>query len=280
MTVESKVLPLIVILYLLTYCIKQVAYIVSAARTPVGSFRGTLAEVRAPVLGSTAIKGAIERAGIPIDAVDEVYMGNVLQGSVGQAPARQAALGAGLPNSVPCTTINKVCASGMKAVIVGVQSILLGDADVVVAGGMESMSNAPFYLSRGDTPYGGVNLKDAIVNDGLTDSFSGKHMGECAENTAAVHKISREDQDSYAIKSYTRAAKAASDGIYAKEIVAVVIPGKRGKPDVTVSEDEEYKKANFDKFKTLNTVFKAGGTITAANASSLNDGAGEDWHEK
>lgn len=248
----------------------------SAARTPVGSFRGTLAGVTAPFLGSVAIKGAVERAvGLPSDAVEEVFMGNVLQGGVGQAPARQAALGAGLSKSVPCTTVNKVCASGMKAIILGTQSILLGDADVVVAGGMESMSNAPYYLNRGETPYGGVTLNDAIVNDGLTDSFNKIHMGLCAENTASKYGFSREDQDDYAIKSYTRSAKAASDGIFGKEIIPVVIPGKRGKPDVIVSEDEEYKKVNFDKLKTLATVFKKdGGTITAANASSLNDGAG------
>lgn len=201
-------------------------------------------------------------------------MGNVLQGGLGQAPARQAALNAGLQVSTPCTTVNKVCASGLKSVIFAAQSILLGDNDIVVAGGMESMSNAPYYLARGETPYGGVNLIDGIVNDGLTDSFNKIHMGLCAENTATKYKVSRADQDEYAKSSYTRAAQAAAAGVFAKEIVPVVIAGKRGKPDVTVTEDEEYKKVNFEKLPTLNTVFKKeGGTVTAGNASTLNDGA-------
>ena len=246
----------------------------SAARTPVGSFRGTLASVQATALGSIAIKGAIERAGIPADAVQEVFFGHVLQGSTGQAPARQAALNAGCHKSTPCTTVNKVCASGAKAIMLAAQSIKLGDNDVVVAGGMESMSNAPYYLARGETPYGGVNLVDGIVNDGLFDSFNKMHMGLCAENTATKYKISREAQDAFARLSYERSAAAVASGALAKEIVPVVIPGKRGAPDVTVSEDEEYKKVNFDKFSKLATVFKReGGTVTAANASTLNDGA-------
>ncbi|KAI1294574.1 Acetyl-CoA acetyltransferase B, mitochondrial [Halotydeus destructor] len=182
-------------------------------------------------------------------------------------------LNAGLSKSTPCTTVNKVCASGTKAIIFGAQSILLGDNDVVVAGGAESMSNAPYYLARGETPYGGVNLVDSIVHDGLTDSFDKLHMGACAEQTAEKYGASREDQDAYAKLSYERSARAASSGVLSKEIVPVVIAGKRGKPDVTVSEDEEYKKVNFEKMSTLNTVFKKNGTITAANASSLNDGA-------
>lgn len=209
-----------------------------------------------------------------MDLVDEVYMGHVVQGSTGQAPARQAALGAGLPKTVPCTAVNKVCASGMKAIILGAQSILAGDNEIVVAGGQESMSNAPYYLARGETPYGGVNLLDAIVHDGLWDSFNNIHMGSCAEATAEKYSITREEQDAYAINSYKRSALAAEAGIFAKEIVPVTIPGKRGQPDVIVSEDEEYKKVNFSKIPSLNTVFKKqGGTVTAANASTLNDAA-------
>lgn len=225
-------------------------------------------------MGSIAIKGAVERAGIDPNLVEECYMGQVLQGSSGQAPARQAALNAGLNKSTPCTTVNKVCASGMKAIIFGAQSILLGDHDIVVAGGMESMSNAPYYMTRGETPYGGVNMLDAIVIDGLTDSFKGIHMGVCAESTASKYQITREQQDKYAIESYKRSAAAAKDGIFAKEIVPVTIVGTRGKPNTIVSEDEEYKKVNFDKLPTLNTVFKKdGGSITAGNASTINDGA-------
>jgi len=244
------------------------------ARTPLGSFRGSLSALSAPQLGSIAIKGAIERAGISGDDVNEVYFGNVLQAGVGQAPARQCALGAGLNNSVPCTTINKVCASGMKAIMLSASSIMLGDNDVVVAGGTESMSNVPYYMTRGETPYGGVNLSDGIVLDGLTDVYKKIHMGLCTENLAQKYEVSREQQDQFAVQSYTRSAKAAESGIFTQEIVPVTIPGKRGKPDVTVTEDEEFKKANFDKFPSLNAVFKRdGGTITAANASSLNDGS-------
>lgn len=249
-------------------------YIVSAARTPLGSYRGVLAPVTATQLGSVAIKGAVERAGVDPNLIEECYMGQVLQGGAGQAPARQAALNAGLNKSTPCTTVNKVCASGMKAIIFGAQSILLGDHEIVVAGGMESMSNAPYYMARGETPYGGIHMIDAIVIDGLTDSFNKIHMGVCAENTASKYKISREQQDNYAIESYKRSAAAAKDGVFAREIVPVTIAGKRGKPDTIVSEDEEYKKVNFDKLPTLNTVFKKeNGSITAGNASTINDGA-------
>ena len=249
-------------------------YIVSAARTPMGSFRGSLVEVSATDLGATAIKGALERAGITSDSVEQVYFGNVLQAGIGQNPARQCALKAGLPSRVTATTVNKVCASGMKAISLGAAEIRLGDAEIVVAGGTESMSRAPYYLARGETPYGGVNLTDGLVCDGLTDAGSQKHMGVCAEETAEKLAITRSEQDDFAIKSYKKSAAAAAGGLLAKEIVPVTIPGKRGKPDVQVTEDEEYHKVVFEKVPTLRPVFKAnGGTITAANASTLNDGA-------
>lgn len=238
-----------------------------------GSFRGSLVEVSATDLGATAIKGALERAGIAGDAVEQVYFGNVLQAGIGQNPARQCALKAGLANRVTATTVNKVCASGMKAISLGAAEIRLGDAEIVVAGGTESMSRAPYYLARGETPYGGVNLTDGLVCDGLTDAGSQKHMGLCAEETAHKLSISRADQDDFAIKSYKKSAAAAEAGLLAKEIVPVTIPGKRGKPDLQVTQDEEYHKVVFEKVPTLRPVFKADGTITAANASTLNDGA-------
>lgn len=248
--------------------------IASFARTPIGSFRGCLAAVPATRLGSIAIKGAVDRAGIKFEDVQEVIMGNVVSSGAGQAPARQAALGAGLPLSAPCTTINKVCASGMKAIILAAQSLMCGCQDIMVAGGMESMSNIPFYLSRGETPYGGINLQDGIVHDGMTDAYDKIHMGTCAEKTAKKYELSREDQDNFAMESYKRSAAAAKEGVLAKEIVPVAIPVKPGKPEVVVTEDEEYKRADFDKFSSLPTPFvEEGGTITAANASGLNDGA-------
>lgn len=247
--------------------------IASFARTPIGSFRSALASVPATRLGSVAIKGAIERAGIKSEDVEEVFMGNVVSAGAGQAPARQAALGAGLSQSTPCTTVNKVCASGMKAIMLAAQSLMCGSQEIMVAGGMESMSNVPYYMNRGETPYGGVHLQDGIVFDGLTDAYDKIHMGACAEQTAKKYEVSRQEQDNFAIDSYKRSAAAAKEGILAKEIVPVTIQGKRGKPDVVVAEDEEYKRANFEKFGTVPTVFLKDGTITAANASTLNDGA-------
>ncbi|OCT57598.1 hypothetical protein XELAEV_18003300mg [Xenopus laevis] len=247
--------------------------IASATRTPIGSFQGTLSSLPATKLGSIAIKAAVERAGIPADEVKEVYMGNVLQAGQGQAPSRQATLGAGLAISTPTTTINKVCASGMKSVMLAAQSLMCGHQQVMVAGGMESMSNVPYCMSRGATPYGGVKLEDLIVKDGLTDVYNKIHMGNCAENTAKKFSISREEQDSFAIHSYTRSKAAWDSGLIANEIAPVTI-AQKGKPDIIVQEDEEYKRVDFSKFPKLKTVFqKDNGTVTAANSSTLNDGA-------
>ncbi|XP_069496559.1 acetyl-CoA acetyltransferase, mitochondrial [Ambystoma mexicanum] len=247
--------------------------IVSAARTPIGSFQGSLSSLQATQLGSIAIKAAIERAGIPKEEVQEVYMGNVLQAGEGQAPTRQALLGAGLPVSTPATTINKVCASGMKSIMMAAQSLMCGHQQVMVAGGMESMSNVPYVMSRGATPYGGVKLEDLIVKDGLTDVYNKFHMGNCAENSAKKLKITREEQDTYAINSYTRSKTAWDLGILTKEIAPVTV-SQKGKPDQIVQEDEEYKRVDFSKVPKLKTVFqKENGTVTAANASTLNDGA-------
>lgn len=248
--------------------------IVSAARTPMGSFLGSLASIPAPRLGAVAIQAAIERAGVSKDQIKEVYMGNVCQAFLGQAPARQATLFAGLPTSTVCTTVNKVCASGMKSVMLATQALQCGHQDIVLAGGMESMSNVPFYLSRGDTKYGGMKLEDGIVFDGLTDVYNKIHMGNCAENTAKKLNISRQDQDDYAISSYKRSAAAYEKQAFKDELVPVNVPQKRGKHDLVFNEDEEYKKVNFDKFSKLATVFqKENGTVTAGNASTLNDGA-------
>jgi len=252
----------------------QDVVIVGAARTPMGGFRGSLSSMSAPQLGAVAISAALERANCPSDAVEEVYMGAVLQGGMGQAPDRQAALFAGIPVSTPCTAVNKVCASGMKSIMQAAQSLALGHNSVMVAGGMESMSNVPYYMSRGDTPYGGVNMRDGLVADGLTDVYNKFHMGNCGENTAKVLGISREDQDTYGLNSYKKAAAAYTAGSIKEELVQVEIKGKRGKPSTFVTEDEEYKKVNFDKFSKLSTVFqKEGGTVTAGNASTLSDGA-------
>ena len=248
-------------------------YIISAVRTPMGSFMGSFSTVSATQLGSTAIKAAIERAGIDGDLVDEVMMGNVLQAGVGQAPARQAALGAGLSQNVPCTTINKVCASGMKSISMGAQSILSGDNQIVVVGGMENMSQTPHYIDgRNGTKFGNITMLDGISKDGLLDVYSKVPMGNCAELCAKEYNISREEQDNFAITSYTRAAEAWKAGKFNDEIVPVAVPQRKGDP-ILVSEDEEYKNVFLDKIPSLKPAFEKEGTITAANASTLIDGA-------
>ncbi len=247
--------------------------IVSAVRTPIGSFGGSLADVPATKLGATAVKGALEKAGVAPDAVNEVIMGSVLQANLGQAPARQAAKFAGLPDAVACTTVNKVCASGMKAIMMATQDIRLGDADVVVAGGMESMSQTPYYMekARYGYRYGHGQLVDGIVKDGLTDVYHQSAMGVSADNTAKEHKITREEQDAFAIESYKRSAAAWAAGKFKDEVVPVTVATRKGY--VVVSEDEEYKNVNFDKVPALKPVFTKDGTVTAANASTINDGA-------
>lgn len=248
-------------------------YIVSAVRTPMGAFMGALSSVSATQLGSIAIKGAVERSGIAVEAIDEVFMGNVLQAGVGQAPARQAALGAGLNKNVPCTTINKVCASGMKSIVLGAQTILAGDNHVVVVGGMENMSQTPHYVDgRNGTKFGNITLLDGITKDGLLDVYSKVPMGNCAELCAKEYNITREDQDNFAITSYTRASEAWKAGKFNNEIVAVSVPQRKGDP-IIVNEDEEYKNVFLDKIPALKPAFDKEGTITAANASTLNDGA-------
>ena len=248
-------------------------YIVSAVRTPIGSFMGGLSSVSATHLGSVAIKGAVEKSGLDFGAVDEVFMGNVLQAGVGQAPARQAALGAGLSNNVPCTTVNKVCASGMKAIMLGAQSILCGDNHIVVVGGMESMSQTPHYLDgRNGTKFGNISMLDGISKDGLLDVYSKVPMGNCAELCAKEHNISREDQDNFAISSYQRAADAWEKGKFNDEVVPVSVPQRKGDPKI-VSKDEEYTNVVLDKIPGLRPAFDKEGTITAANASTINDGA-------
>ncbi len=248
-------------------------YIVSAVRTPIGSFMGGLSTISATELGSIAIKGALDKAGLDYTSVDEVFMGNVLQAGVGQAPARQAALGAGLSNNVPCTTVNKVCASGMKAIMLGAQSILCGDNHIVVVGGMESMSQTPHYLDgRNGTKFGNISMLDGISKDGLLDAYSKVPMGNCAEICAKEHNISREDQDNFAITSYQRAAEAWEKGKFNEEVVPVSVPQRKGDPKI-VSKDEEYTNVVLDKIPGLRPAFDKEGTITAANASTINDGA-------
>lgn len=249
-------------------------FIVSVARTPVGTFGGALAGFSATQLGSIAIKGALEKAGIKPDEVNEVYMGCVLQAGLGQAPATQAMINAGIPNTVPATTINKVCASGSKAVMMAAQSIMLGHADTIVAGGMESMSNVPYYLDKARNGYrlGHGQITDGLVKDGLWDVYKDFHMGSAGELCAREYKISREAQDEFAIESYTRAQAAYAKKAFASEIVPVEIP-VRGKDPIVLTEDEQYTKVNFEKMKTLKPVFEKDGTITAANASPLSDGA-------
>lgn len=251
----------------------KTVYILSAVRTPMGSFLGGLSSVSATKLGAVAIKSAVERAGIPSEQVDEVFMGNVLQAGVGQAPARQAALGAGLGHNVPCTTVNKVCASGMKAIMLGAQSIIAGDNQVVVVGGMENMSQTPHYLSgRNGTKFGNITMLDGITKDGLLDVYSNVPMGNCAEICAKEHNITREDQDAFAIESYRRASEAWEAGKFNDEIVGVPVPQKKGDP-IIVDKDEEYSNVFIDKIPSLKPAFDKEGTITAANASTLNDGA-------
>jgi acetyl-CoA C-acetyltransferase len=247
--------------------------IVSAVRTPIGSFGGSLAEVPATQLGAAAAKAAVERAGIVPEIVNEVIMGSVLQANLGQAPARQAAKFAGLPNEVACTTVNKVCASGMKAIMMATQDILLGDADVVVAGGMESMSQTPYYVEKARYGYrfGNGVLIDGIGKDGLTDVYHQTAMGVSADNTAKEHGISREEQDAFAIQSYTRSAAAWAAGKFKDEVISVTVKTRKG--DVVVSEDEEYKNVSFDKLPALKPAFQKDGTVTAGNASTINDGA-------
>lgn len=249
-------------------------YIVSAVRTPIGSFGSSLSGISATKLGAEAIKGALQRGGVQPDWVSEVLMGNVVSANLGQAPARQAAIFAGLPVHVPCTTINKVCASGMKAITLGAQSILLGISDIVVSGGMENMSQIPFYVpnARWGYKYGNGELVDGLAKDGLTDVYNQKAMGICADATALKYHISREAQDAHAIDSYKRSAAATEGGLFASEIVPVEIPQRKGDP-VRVTEDEEFRKVSFDKIPGLKPAFTPDGTVTAANASTINDGA-------
>jgi len=248
-------------------------YIISAVRTPMGSFGGALSSVPATKLGAAAIKGALDKAGVAPDAVEEVFMGNVLQAGLGQAPARQAAMFAGITNEVPCTTVNKVCASGMKSLSLAAQSIICGDNAIVIAGGMENMSMVPhYYNARNATKLGDVKMKDGMVLDGLTDVYNAVHMGVCAEKCAAEHNITREDQDNFAIESYKRSAAAWDAGKFDDEIVPVEVPQRRGDA-IIVNKDEEYTAVKMEKIPQLRTVFQKDGTVTAANASTLNDGA-------
>ncbi|MBI5404480.1 MAG: thiolase family protein [Ignavibacteriae bacterium] len=247
--------------------------IVSAVRTPIGSFQGALSSLTAPQLGAIAIKEAVSRAGIKNEDVSEVIMGCVLPAGVGQAPARQAAIYAGLPESVPCLTINKVCGSGLKSVMLGAQAIMCGDADVVVAGGMESMSNVPYYLDKARTGYrmGNGTLLDGMIKDGLWDVYNNFHMGNAAELCAREMKITRRQQDEFATESYKKALNSIEKGLFKEEIVEVKIKGKKG--DVVVSNDEEPGKVNFEKGLQLRPAFEKDGTVTAFNASKINDGA-------
>ncbi|MBL7832724.1 MAG: acetyl-CoA C-acyltransferase [Cyclobacteriaceae bacterium] len=249
-------------------------YIISAVRTPIGSFGGSLSALTAVELGAVAFKGALQKAGVDPKVVQEVFVGNVISAGLKQAPATQVAVGAGLGYNIPCTIINKVCASGMKAVMVGAQSIMLGQNDVVLAGGMESMSNIPYYLLKARTGYkfGNGELIDGLTYDGLTDVYNHCAMGVCADNTAKEMNISRQDQDTYAINSYKRSAAAWAAGKFKDEIVGVELTDKKGNKTL-FAEDEEYKNVNFEKVPSLKPVFTKDGTVTAANASTLNDGA-------
>ncbi len=248
-------------------------FIVAAVRTPIGSFGGAFIDFPATRLGAAAIKGALEKAGIAPEEVEEVLMGNVVSANLGQAPARQAALYAGLPDNVICTTVNKVCASGMKAVMFGAQSIMLGLNDLVVTGGMENMSQAPYYIPKGryGYKYGNAELVDGLAKDGLRDVYNDVAMGVCADNTAKKYGFSREAQDAYAIESYKRSAAATEAGNFLSEIIPVEVPGKKG--NLIIKEDEDFKNVFFDKIPTLKPAFSKDGTVTAANASNINDGA-------
>lgn len=247
--------------------------IVSAARTPIGSFMGALSSVPAPKLGAVAIKGALDKIGLKPELVEEVLMGNVVQAGTGQAPARQAAIFAGIPNTVPCTTVNKVCSSGMKAIMQGAQSIALGENSIVVAGGMENMSLIPHYAyMRNGTKFGPATLVDGMQKDGLVDAYDQNAMGVCADACAIEYKFSREDQDAYAIQSYKRSAEAWKNGKFDNEVVPVEVPQRRGEP-IVVSEDEEFKNVILEKVPSLRPAFTKDGTVTAANASTINDGA-------
>jgi acetyl-CoA C-acetyltransferase len=247
--------------------------IVSAVRTPIGCFMGSLSSVSATQLGATAIKGALNKINLDPNLVDEVFMGNVVQAGVGQAPARQAALFAGLSNEVACTTVNKVCASGMKSIMFGVQAIMTGDAEIVVAGGMENMSMIPHYVNmRNGVKFGPTTLLDGMQKDGLVDAYDNNAMGVAADLCASEYKITREEQDAFAIQSYKRSAKAWETGKFENEIVPVAVPQRKGEP-IMVTKDEEFTNVNLDKIPTLNAVFTKDGTVTAANASTINDGA-------
>ena len=249
-------------------------YILAAVRTPMGSWGGQLSKFTAPQLGTFAIKGALEKTGIDPKHVNEVYFGNVCSANLGQAPARQAALGAGISDTVPCTTINKVCSSGMKSIMLGAQSIMVGHNDLVVTGGMESMSNIPFYLpkARWGMKFGGGEVVDGLQKDGLVDVYDQCAMGVCADATAEKHDFTREQQDNYAIQSYKRAAAATEANHFGDEIIPVTIPQRKGDP-IVMKEDEEYKKVMFEKVPKLRPAFSKDGTVTAANASTINDGA-------
>ena len=249
-------------------------YIVAAVRTPMGSFNGMLSEISAPQLGSIAIKGALSKSKLNSSDIDEVYFGNVLQAGVGQAPARQAAILAGLPESTPCTTVNKVCASGMKSIALGASSIMLGHNDIVVTGGMENMSQVPHYIpnSRKGHKYGDFKVLDGLAYDGLRDVYNQYMMGTAADHTAKKYNISREEQDNFAINSYKRTAESWASGRFNDEVVPVAIPQRKGDP-IMMTEDEEFKNVNFDKIPNLRPVFEKDGSVTAANASTINDGA-------
>ena len=256
-----------------TIIMSKKVVIVSAVRTPIGSFMGSLSSVTAPQLGAAAIKGALEKINLDPNLVDEVLMGNVIQAGVGQAPATQATLFAGLPNTIPTTTVNKVCASGMKAVMQGAQAIMNGDAEVVVAGGMENMSLIPHYVHmRNGVKFGPTSLVDGMQKDGLIDAYDGNAMGVCADLCATEYSISREEQDAFAIQSYERSAKAWAEGKFDNEVIPVSIPQRRGEP-IVFAKDEEFTNVKLDKIPTLNAVFTKDGTVTAANASTINDGA-------